>query len=120
MIGDVNLFFNDADDRRSAEIEVMIAEPTARGRGLGHDACVAMMNYGVTSLNVGRFTAKIGFDNERSLRMFQRMEFTQISASEVFRETTLERVVSPASQDELTQKATELGFCPQQYACDHQ
>lgn len=35
MVGDVNLFFNDHDDATSAELEVMIAEPAARGRGLG-------------------------------------------------------------------------------------
>ena len=31
MVGDVNLFLSDG----AAEIEVMLAEPTARGRGLG-------------------------------------------------------------------------------------
>eukprot|EP00041_Stephanoeca_diplocostata_P017593 m.358113 g.358113 ORF g.358113 m.358113 type:complete len:147 (-) comp20757_c0_seq19:2373-2813(-) len=32
MVGDVNLFLNDADDAMAAEIDVMIAEPSARGK----------------------------------------------------------------------------------------
>jgi hypothetical protein len=35
MIGDVNIFLNDADDAHVGEIEVMIAETHARGRGCG-------------------------------------------------------------------------------------
>ncbi len=34
-LGDVNLFFNDADDKHAAEIEVMVADPKLRGRGFG-------------------------------------------------------------------------------------
>ena len=41
MVGDVNLFFNDSEDPHSAEVEVMIAEAAARGRGLGNGADLA-------------------------------------------------------------------------------
>jgi len=47
MVGDVNLFLNDIDNRYCAEIEVMIAEPSSRGNGLGLEATLTMMQYGV-------------------------------------------------------------------------
>ena len=75
MVGDVNLFFNDGDDSSSAELEVppyqqpccgpvepthshplalqvMIAEPSARRRGLGKQAVCAMMDYASRQLHV--------------------------------------------------------------------
>ena len=47
MVGDVNLFLNNVDNRLCAEIEVMIAEPSSRGRGLGLEATLIMMHYGM-------------------------------------------------------------------------
>lgn len=47
MVGDVNLFLNNTDDRYCAEIEVMIAEPDSRGKGLGLEATLTMMYYGI-------------------------------------------------------------------------
>ena len=48
MAGDVNLFLNDPDNDLSiAEIEVMIAEPACRRRGLGKEAIIMMMCYGM-------------------------------------------------------------------------
>ncbi|KAK9679262.1 hypothetical protein K7432_016346, partial [Basidiobolus ranarum] len=46
MIGDINFFLNDIDDPTFAEIEIMIAEPDYRRRGLGSEALKLMMNYG--------------------------------------------------------------------------
>jgi len=52
MVGDVNLFLNNVDNCCCAEIEVMIAEPSSRGKGLGLEATLTMMHYGVCqSLN---------------------------------------------------------------------
>lgn len=47
MVGDVNLFFNNPDDTSVAEINVMIAEPSCRGRGLGMEAVTLVMSYGM-------------------------------------------------------------------------
>lgn len=35
MVGDINIFYHDEEDRTNAEIDVMIAEKDARGKGLG-------------------------------------------------------------------------------------
>ncbi|TEY34232.1 hypothetical protein BOTCAL_0643g00010 [Botryotinia calthae] len=48
MIGDVNLFISEADvDEEGCigEIEIMIAERSARGKGLGRSAVVAFLEY---------------------------------------------------------------------------
>jgi len=52
MVGDVNIFLNDVDNHHCAEIEVMIAEPSSRGRGLGLQATLAMMHYGLLNICV--------------------------------------------------------------------
>ena len=46
MIGDVNLFLNNADDSHCGEIEIMIAETTARQKGLGLETLCTFMRYG--------------------------------------------------------------------------
>ncbi len=43
MAGDVNLFFHDHDDPRAAEIDIMVAEPGFRGKGIGREATRLMM-----------------------------------------------------------------------------
>ncbi len=70
MVGDTNFFFNDHDDPSCAEIEIMIAEPAYRRQGLATEALHMMMAYGVHALGVGRFVAKIGYDNAASLALF--------------------------------------------------
>ncbi|XP_060073676.1 N-acetyltransferase 9-like protein isoform X2 [Ylistrum balloti] len=69
MVGDVNLFFNDKDNKHSAEIEIMIA--------------------GKEILKIEEFTAKIGFSNEASIQLFQKLGFKEVSRSDVFEEVTL-------------------------------
>ena len=50
MAGDVNLFWNDHDDGGAAEIEVMVAEPRSRRKGLATEALNLLMSYAVTNL----------------------------------------------------------------------
>lgn len=53
MAGDVNMFLNDPDgDLSIAEVEIMVAEPSCRRRGLGREAVVLMMAYGRCTSNV--------------------------------------------------------------------
>lgn len=88
MIGDVNLFFNDQDALRNAEIEVMIAETSKRQKGRGKEAIHLMMRYGVEELHVTGFSAKIKLNNAVSLRLFEKLGFSLVSTSEVFQEAT--------------------------------
>ena len=46
MIGDVNLFLNDSDDIHCGEIEIMIAEVTARKQGYGIETLYTFLRYG--------------------------------------------------------------------------
>ena len=46
MIGDVNLFLTDPEDRTVAELELMIADPAFRRLGLGKEAALLMLKYG--------------------------------------------------------------------------
>ncbi|XP_058140661.1 alpha/beta-tubulin-N-acetyltransferase 9 isoform X5 [Dasypus novemcinctus] len=94
MAGDVNLFLTDPGDPTLGEIEVMIAEPSCRGRGFGTEAVLMMMLYGVTKLGLTKFEAKIGQGNEPSIHMFHKLHFEQVAVSSVFQEVTLRLMVS--------------------------
>lgn len=107
MAGDVNLFFNDSQ-QEVAEIEIMIAEPSCRRCGLGREALLIMMSYGVTFLGIQKYVAKIGCGNEPSLALFRKLGFVEISVSEVFKEVTLERYVTQNVQRQLTQETSHI------------
>ena len=89
MIGDVNLFFNNIDNKKEAELEVMIAENSMRGQGLGKEAVAVMMYYGYLCLSISMFSVKIGFGNVASIKLFTKLGFTEVSKSNVFQEVTL-------------------------------
>lgn len=109
LIGDTNLFLqpgdcNDDDEHDEtndaahgdtppvvAEAEIMIAEAQARGQRRGWEAMLLMLAYGAEAVRCTRFVAKIGLANVRSIAMFERMHFAEVSRSEVFGEVTLER-----------------------------
>ncbi|RKP13637.1 N-acetyltransferase 9 [Piptocephalis cylindrospora] len=98
MVGDVNFFLNEPDDPKTAEVEIMLAEPAARGRGLGLQALAMMLMYGVETLGLHRIISKIGMGNTSSLRLFQdRLGFVQISESAIFQEVTLSLSLTPDS-----------------------
>ncbi|KAF3853814.1 N-acetyltransferase 9 [Gymnodraco acuticeps] len=90
MVGDVNIFLTDPTDPSLAELEVMVAEPSHRGKGIGKEVTRMMMSYGVTKLGVKQFEVKIGLDNQVSIAMFKKLHFQEVSVSKVFKEMTLE------------------------------
>ncbi|KAG7011875.1 N-acetyltransferase 9-like protein [Cucurbita argyrosperma subsp. argyrosperma] len=73
MVGDVNLYMNDLDDSLLAEIEIMIAEPKSRGKGIGKESVLMMMAFAVKNLGIHIFRAKIGESNEGSLSLFKKL-----------------------------------------------
>ncbi|NXW89990.1 NAT9 acetyltransferase, partial [Alopecoenas beccarii] len=89
MVGDVNLFLTDVEDPTLGEIEIMIAEPSYRGRGFGKEATLMMMSYGVRNLGITKFEAKIGQENETSICMFKKLHFKEVAVNSVFQEVTL-------------------------------
>ena len=58
MCGDVNIFLNDPDAADAAELEVMVANPGCRGRGVGREALTLLMRYAASRLGVRLFRAK--------------------------------------------------------------
>jgi ribosomal protein S18 acetylase RimI-like enzyme len=73
-----------------AEIDIMIADPTFRSKGLGREACALMIRYGARHLHVRRFFCKIQESNSASLQLFKSMGFKQCGYAECFREVELE------------------------------
>ncbi|ORZ36234.1 GNAT domain-domain-containing protein [Catenaria anguillulae PL171] len=82
-----------------AELEVMIAEPKARGHGLAQRALAWIMHYarqhvaseGAQPPEVGTFRAIVGWDNVASRQLFaNKLRFKQTKSVDVFRESHLE------------------------------
>ncbi|PIN17528.1 putative phosphoglucosamine acetyltransferase [Handroanthus impetiginosus] len=101
MVGDVNIFMNDMDDPRMAEVEIMIAEQRSRGKGLAKESVLLMMAFAIENFGIHVFHAKIGESNEASLNLFQKLGFKKISHSEIFKEITLELPITESKGEEL-------------------
>uniref|UniRef100_A0A3Q3K1Z4 N-acetyltransferase domain-containing protein n=1 Tax=Monopterus albus TaxID=43700 RepID=A0A3Q3K1Z4_MONAL len=118
MVGDVNMFLTDPTDLSLAELEIMIAEPSYRGKGIGKEVAHMMMCYGVTKLGIKKFQVKIGLDNQVSISMFKKLHFQQVSVCKVFKEVTLVLTVDESVRTRLssfctaeqTQQETGLWF----------
>ena len=103
MVGDANLFLLEEEEGgRTAEAEIMIADSSCRGQGLGWEAMLLMLRYGTEKLGLTKYVAKIKEENQPSLKMFSKIGFIEQSRSEVFREVTL---VWEADLDWLQKKA---------------
>ncbi|KAM8796976.1 alpha/beta-tubulin-N-acetyltransferase 9 [Eudromia elegans] len=108
MVGDVNLFLTDVEDPTLGEIEIMIAEPSYRGRGFGKEATLMMMSYGVKNLGITKFEAKIGQENEASISMFQKLHFKEVAVNSVFREVTLRLDVTDQEKHWLLEQTSHV------------
>lgn len=105
MIGDVNLFLSDMEDdadeeggastqaqSKQGELEIMIAETSARRKGLATQALELMIAYASRPpLNLGpaQLLARIGMANEASISMFEKLGFAIVRRVEVFREVEM-------------------------------
>lgn len=108
MVGDVNIFLTDPSDLSLAELEIMVAEPRYRGKGIGKEVTCMMMCYGVTKLGIRKFQAKIGLDNQISIAMFKKLHFQEVSVCKVFKEVTLELRVDESIQTKLQDDAAHM------------
>ena len=100
MVGDVNLFLHDRDDPTNAEIEIMVAEPNYRRKGLAKEALNLMMGYGLWNLGVTRFFAKIGTNNSASLGLFRSLGYAEVNYVEAFQEHELALACKPGHDDD--------------------
>ncbi|NWU91489.1 NAT9 acetyltransferase, partial [Upupa epops] len=108
MVGDVNLFLTNAEDPTLGEIEIMIAEPSYRGRGFGKEATLIMMSYGVRNLGLTKFEAKIGQENEASICMFKKLHFKEVAVNSVFQEVMLRLDVSDQERQWLLEQTNHV------------
>ena len=100
--------FLGCDNGPLAEVEIMIAEPNARGQKMGIEAVSLMIRYGIETLKIPTFQAKIKDDNIPSIKMFQKLGFELVSdKSNVFGELELK---SPRDTDSfLAQLKSNFG-----------
>lgn len=124
LVGDTNLFMLENDDdeneerpplsnkRTVAEAEIMIAESAAQRKHFGWESMLLMLAYGQKIIGCTCFVAKIGFANERSLHMFTKLQFIEVSRSEVFEEITLQR---PCTDEWLEWLAANVEYTIEKY-----
>ncbi|CAO4368559.1 unnamed protein product [Caenorhabditis nigoni] len=94
MLGDVNLFISKSEDLEEedvGEVEVMIAEPRGRGKGIGQEAVSLLISWAFKNLQIAQFRVKITEDNTPSLSLFEKkLGFQRVSYSSAFKEITME------------------------------
>nr|XP_029726559.1 N-acetyltransferase 9-like protein [Aedes albopictus]XP_029726560.1 N-acetyltransferase 9-like protein [Aedes albopictus] len=98
LIGDTNIFLQPNDDSeedddglKTGEIEIMIAEPLARGKRYGWESTLLMLLYGIKHLNLQRYKAITKDTNAKSMQMFTKMAFREVKRVPVFQEVTFEK-----------------------------
>ncbi|XP_053731686.1 N-acetyltransferase 9 [Synchiropus splendidus] len=119
MIGDVNIFLTDPADTSLAELEVMVAESSFRGKGIGKEVTQMMMHYGVAKLGIKKFEVKIGLDNKASIALFKKLNFREVSLCNVFKEVTLELTVSDSVQTTLLNNMSYMKERDYKDACSY-
>ena len=89
LCGDVNLFLHPYL-HPNGELEVMVAEPLSRRKGIAAEALTLLMSYARAVYGVHGFVVKVGGENEGSLRMFrEKLGFADVEYVEVFDEWEL-------------------------------
>ncbi|XP_054169160.1 N-acetyltransferase 9-like protein [Oppia nitens] len=109
MIGDVNLFFDTTNnEEKTAEIEIMIAEESYRGKGRGKETVLLMLRFAIQVIGVKIFVAKIKYNNKSSQNMFIKIGFNERSRSDVFEEITYDLTVNDMWFESIVKNNTNL------------
>eukprot|EP00906_Rhabdomonas_costata_P008964 RCo012708 len=138
MVGDVNLFLRNEETEEdpegalagvqkaadgvplTAEIDVMVAEPDARRRGIAAEAVSMMMVFAMFHLGIRSFVAKVIETNEPSLMLFQRrLGFRPFRRLPVFHEVHLRWQPAPANTSDAPDAPPCGRGCPQQCTVVH-
>ncbi len=91
MIGDVNLF---VDDELNAEINVMLAEESYRGKGIAAQVVNRVLRVAKEVLGLRRVIAKINESNRASERLFAKLGFVEYDRIQDFGEIHYEYCLS--------------------------
>ncbi|KAF2070441.1 hypothetical protein CYY_008236 [Polysphondylium violaceum] len=89
MVGDVNIFFNEYEEEGTGELEIMIAEKNSRRKGIAREAINLIMHYAMEKLCPKTFIVKIGEENQSSIELFKKLNFTQNGPANVFKEINM-------------------------------
>mmetsp|Transcript_21417 Transcript_21417/g.47485 ORF Transcript_21417/g.47485 Transcript_21417/m.47485 type:complete len:203 (+) Transcript_21417:44-652(+) len=115
MVGDVNVFFptarpsDSAPDYTEGEVEVMIAVPEARRRGLAREALSLIMAFCVRELSTERFVAKIKEHNAPSVALFEKLGFSLLRRQAIFQELVYAREMDDRGEGSPEKAAPEGG-----------
>ncbi|EGR29149.1 n-acetyltransferase 9, putative [Ichthyophthirius multifiliis] len=105
MVGDINLFFHSYIEENEAEIDVMIADKQARRQGLAQQAVEIMMDFGMAYYKKNRFIAKIKNDNQKSIKLFEKIGFLKFEEVQKFNEVHYQMIFSDImTMDQFYQK----------------
>ena len=87
-VGDVNVFFD--LETGTGELNVMIADPGARRKGLASGAVRVAMAEARRIFSISNFQAKIDENNTSSQELFTRLGFREVRRVAVFKEVHFE------------------------------
>ena len=125
MAGDVNAFFTAWDTSSDepaapgatsdsqpllAEVEIMVADSAQRRRGLGREASLLFLHFVAAHVpHVCAFCAKIGEDNEPSLRLFEQLGFREHKRLAAFKQVELRMPLTAEVHARLRDACAALG-----------
>jgi RimJ/RimL family protein N-acetyltransferase len=94
MIGDVNAFFSVADPSE-VELDIMIAEKEHQGFGCGTQSICLIIYYILLNFTgINQFIVKINETNQPSIRLFEKLGFTQYDYLGAFKQICMKLVVN--------------------------
>lgn len=70
--------FTDIDEESaSAKLTVFLGEARARGKGLARQALEVLLGWGFSQRGLARVTAEVFADNERAIRLYEKLGFEE-------------------------------------------